>query len=201
MRAAAMPISPSRAEVSPRPIEFPVEGLSDGVVCLRLVAESDLPGVVEAVRDPLIPRYTTIPEPYSQREARQWQRSSAHGLVSGTDLATVVVDAVDETLLGAVGLHGTGAANGRCSAGYWLAANARGRGVATRALRLLCSYAFAELGVARIELWIEPENTASQAVAERVGFEREGLLRSFMPIRGVRRDMLMYSLLPESLSR
>lgn len=187
--------------MSPRPIEFPVEGLSDGVVSLRLLADSDLPHVVAAVRDPLIPRYTTIPDPYSEREARQWQRSSAHGLALGTDLATVVVDAVDGTLLGAVGLHGTGAASGRCSAGYWLAADARGRGLATRALRLLCEYAFAELAVARIELWIEPENSASVAVAERVGFEREGLLRSFMPIRDVRRDMLMYSLLPENRSR
>lgn len=186
--------------MSPRPIVFPVEGLSDGVVGLRLLTESDLPDVVAAVGDPLIPRYTTIPDPYGEREARQWKRASIQGIAAGTDLVTVVVDAVDETLLGTVGLHGTGAASGRCSAGYWLAADARGRGIATRALRLLCEYGFAELGVARIELWIEPENSASLAVAERVGFQREGLLRSFMPIRDVRRDMLMYSLLPGNQS-
>lgn len=182
--------------MSPPSIEFPVEGLSDGVVTLRLLAQGDLPDVIEAVRDPLIPRYTTIPDPYGEREARQWQRSSAHGLTAGTDLATVIVEAGDDTLLGAIGLHGIGAESGRCSAGYWLAVDARGHGVATRALGLLCGYAFAELGVARIELWIEPENAASLAVAERAGFEREGLLRSFMAIRDVRRDMLMYSLLP-----
>ena len=185
--------------MSPRPIEFPVEGLSDGVVSLRLLAESDLPGVIEAVGDPLIPRYTTVPDPYGEREARQWQRSSSQGIAAGTDLATVIVDADDGQLLGAVGLHGLGTASGRCSAGYWLAATARGNGLATRALRLLCRYAFTELAVARIELWIEPENTASLAVAERVGFEREGLMRSFMPIREVRRDMLMYSLLPNTV--
>ena len=185
--------------MSPRPIEFPVEGLSDGVVSLRLLAESDLAGVIEAVGDPLIPRYTTVPDPYGEREARQWQRSSSQGIAAGTDLATVIVDADDGPLLGAVGLHGIGSASGRCSAGYWLAAAARGKGLATRAVRLLCRYAFAELAVARIELWIEPENTASLAVAERVGFAREGLMRSFMPIREVRRDMLMYSLLPNTV--
>ena len=48
----------------------------------------------------------------------------------------------------------------------------------------------------RVELWIEPENAGSLGVAEAAGFRREGLLRSFMPIGDVRRDMLMYSLLP-----
>jgi RimJ/RimL family protein N-acetyltransferase len=64
---------------------------------------------------------------------------------------------------------------------------------------LLCAYAFDELGVQRVELWIDPDNKPSLGVAESVGFTREGLLRSFMPIRGVRRDMLMYSLLPGEL--
>ncbi len=184
--------------MSPLAIEFPVEGLSDGVVSLRLLSESDLPDVVEAVGDPLIPRYTTVPLPYGEREARQWHRSANQGLAAGTDLATVIADGDQGQLLGAAGLHGLGTPGGRCHAGYWLAAEARGRGLATRAMRLLCEYAFAELGVLRIELWIEPENTASVAVAERVGFEREGLMRSFMPIRDMRRDMLMYSLLPNS---
>jgi RimJ/RimL family protein N-acetyltransferase len=52
----------------------------------------------------------------------------------------------------------------------------------------------------RIEVWIDPGNVASLKVAERVGFTREGLLRSFMAIEGRRRDMLTYSLLPGELS-
>jgi RimJ/RimL family protein N-acetyltransferase len=182
------------------PIEFPVEGLTDAVVRLRLITDADLPAIVEAIKDPAIPRYTTIPQPYGDAEARQWQRASLAGLATGTDLPTVIVDADDDTLLGAVGIHGLSPESGRCSAGYWLAEPARGRGVATRGLRLLCDYAFTELEAQRIELWIEPGNRASLAVAERVGFSREGLLRSFMPIRGVRRDMLMYSLLPDDLN-
>ena len=68
-----------------------------------------------------------------------------------------------------------------------------------RGLRLLCRYAFDELDVKRVELWIEPGNGASLRVAEAAGFRREGLLRSFMHIGGRRRDMLMYSLLPNDL--
>ena len=63
----------------------------------------------------------------------------------------------------------------------------------------MCRFAFDELGAQRIELWIEPANGSSLRVAEATCFHREGLLRSFMPIGDVRRDMLMYSLLPEDL--
>lgn len=185
--------------MSPRPIEFPVEGLTDGVVRLRLMGEADIPRIVDALQDPLIPRYTTVPDPYGPEEARHWQRMSTTGFAAGTDLATLIVGADDDRLLGAVGLHGLSAETGRCSAGYWLAAGARGQGAATRALALLCRYSFDELEVRRIELWIEPGNRPSLGVAARVGFRREGLLRSFMPVKGVRRDMLMYSLLPDDL--
>ncbi len=180
-------------------IEFPVEGLSDGVVRLRPIADADVPEIVTAVQDPDIPRFTTVPEPYGENEARLWQRTAAAGLRAGTDLALVVVDEADDTLLGSVGIHNLDPETGRCSAGYWVAAPARGHGVARRALELLCGFAFAELGVERIELWIEPVNAASLRVAEAVGFRREGLLRSFMRVGGDRRDMLMYSLLPGDL--
>ncbi len=223
--------------MSARPIEFPAAGLSDGVVTLRLIADSDLPAIVAAVSDPEIPRYTRVPEPYGEQEARQWQRLATSGIASGTDLPTLIVGAEGGELLGAVALHGLDPENGRCSAGYWVAAAARGRGVARRGLGLLCRYGFGELAVKRVELWIEPANLASLRVAEAAGFTREGLLRSFMQIgqhqapqqrrtsaspsglrdrsqapqqrrtsaspSGLRdrsrRDMLMYSLLPQDL--
>lgn len=181
--------------MSPQPIEFPVEGLSDGEVRLRLMAEADVPRVVEALQDPEIPRWTVVPSPYGEQDAVQWLRASVAGLTGGTDLTALVVDARDDALLGAVALHAISPEHGRCSAGYWLAAGARGRGVATRALGLLCRYAFGALGVHRVELWIDPDNAPSLGVAERAGFVREGLLRSFRVIAGEPRDMLMYSLL------
>jgi RimJ/RimL family protein N-acetyltransferase len=186
--------------LSARAIEFPVEGLSDGVVALRLIADSDLPAIVEAVADPEIPRYTRVPAHYGEGEARQWQRMASTGIAAGTDLPTLIVGAEEGELLGAVALHGLDPESRRCSAGYWVAAAARGRGVARRGLALLCRYGFDELDVQRVELWIEPENRASLGVAEAVGFTREGLLRSFMQVGERRRDMLMYSLLPADLA-
>ncbi len=180
----------------PPSISFPAAGLADEVVRLRLIADADLPAIVDALQDPAIPRFTTLPDGYGSADAQQWQRSAAAGLAAGTDLATVAVDPGDGRLLGAVGLHNLDPATRRCSAGYWVAAPERGRCVGRHALGLLCRFALAELGVERIEVWIEPGNIASLRVAEAAGFRREGLLRSFMPIGDVRRDMLMYSLLP-----
>jgi RimJ/RimL family protein N-acetyltransferase len=87
----------------------------------------------------------------------------------------------------------------RAAVGYWLAAHARGRGVASRAVRLLAGWSFAQLGTARLELTCAPENEASQAVATRCGFTREGVLRSHMVFKGARRDTVMFSLLPGEL--
>ena len=87
-----------------------------------------------------------------------------------------------------------------CAAiGYWLASEARDRGAATQAVRLLARWAFAELGLARLELTCGPQNEASQRVAERCGFTREGLLRSHVPFKGALRESVIYSLLPGEL--
>ena len=121
---------------------------------------------------------------------------SAARLAAGTDVAAVIVDAADGELLGSVGLHNLDPASGRCSAGYWVAAPARARGVARRALSLLCGYGVRASSACSGSSSGSSRRTASLRVAEAVGFVREGLLRSFMAIGGERRDMLMYSLLP-----
>jgi RimJ/RimL family protein N-acetyltransferase len=72
----------------------------------------------------------------------------------------------------------------------------RHRRSACQAIRLLTRWAFAVLGIARLELTCGTDNEASQHVAERCGFVREGVLRSHVPFKGARRDSVIYSLLP-----
>jgi RimJ/RimL family protein N-acetyltransferase len=81
----------------------------------------------------------------------------------------------------------------------WSRPRHEARGVATRAVRLLSAFAFAELGAERIEICAEPENEPSLRVAAAAGFTREGVLRRYRAVRGVRRDMVMQSLLPGEL--
>lgn len=172
-------------------IAYPVEGLGDGAVWLRLPTDADMPDLVAACGDPLIQRYTTVSASYGPEHARGWISRGASAAVNGAELQLVIIRERDGRLAGTVGLHEINRLVARCQAGYWVAPWARGEGIARRALSLLCDFAFAGLGMERIELTVEPENASSIRVGRACGFHEEGLLRSYMPIRGVRRDMLM----------
>ena len=80
--------------------------------------------------------------------------------------------------------------------GYWLAADARGRGFATHAVTLMTGWLF-DLGAARVFLTIQSENAASAAVARRAGFTYEGTLRSYGVWQGQRQDVDMFAALPD----
>ena len=96
--------------------------------------------------------------------------------------------------LGTLGLLAGREGLGKSTLGYWLAAHGRGRGAATHAVRLLTGWALVTLGLQRIQLTCAPDNVASQAVAERCGFTREGVLRSHLAFKGGRRDTVVYGL-------
>jgi RimJ/RimL family protein N-acetyltransferase len=83
---------------------------------------------------------------------------------------------------------------------YWTHPTHRRQGAASRAVRLLCAFAFGELGVERLEAYIEPDNVASRRVVESIGFSEEGIARAREPtVSGERRDMVVYSRLPSEL--
>jgi len=163
--------------------------LDDGVIAVRPLAERDVPAIAAACNDPEIAFWTLVPEPYTVDDARTF--------VADAETAYAIVDAAADTLLGAISLDRIAEGNGQI--GYWVAREARGRGAATRALRLVARWGLTGGGFARVQLLTEPGNGASQRVAERVGFTNEGLLRSYAEMKGRRRDMLMWSLLPTDL--
>lgn len=73
---------------------------------------------------------------------------------------------------------------------------ARGRGIATEALRLLTDWAFEALGLGRVQVFVAPENVPALRLAESAGYRREGVLRSYWEIDGVRVDAVVLSRLP-----
>jgi RimJ/RimL family protein N-acetyltransferase len=160
---------------------------------LRPWREDDAPAVCAACQDPEIQHWMPlIPRPYTLEDALAFVRRE---LDLGPHQFAI---ADDGRVVGSIGMRvhaGTG------HIGYWCAAELRGRGIAPRALRVLCRYGFHDLGLARLELITDPDNTASQRVAEKVGFAREGVLRSHLVHPdGRRRDSVMFSLLPGELS-
>lgn len=81
--------------------------------------------------------------------------------------------------------------------GYWIAATAAGRGLATRAVGEILDYAFDELGLHRVEAGTHVDNIASQRVLEHNGFTRVGTLRRHLLIGGVWHDHYLYELIED----
>jgi RimJ/RimL family protein N-acetyltransferase len=179
---------------------FPVPPLADDVVLLRPWAEADMPAIVLAFSDPVMQRFSWRTAPYTEADARGYLAGQAVARARGEALSFALAPPRSPgEVLGCAALDEVRLDRGRAAVGYWLSPAGRGRGLATRAVRLLARWAFAELGLARLELTCGPDNEASQSVAERCGFTREGLLRSHVPFKGGRRDSLLYSLLPGEL--
>jgi RimJ/RimL family protein N-acetyltransferase len=150
-----------------------VPRLDDGVVALRLPARGDIDAIVEACQDPEIPRWTRVPKPYTREHAVEFLERSARTWKQGTDAPFVIVDSDTGELLGAVGIHRLGGEDNGPEVGYWLKREARGRGIATRALRLVTDWARRTSG-ARILLQADVRNVASRRVAEKAGFRYVG---------------------------
>jgi RimJ/RimL family protein N-acetyltransferase len=145
--------------------------ISDGEITLRAKRRSDADAITAACQDPEIPRWTRVPSPYRRADALENIARSAAALEAGEEVNLVAVDAAG-TLLGAFSLMDLRAEPGYGEIGYWLAAEARGRGVATRAVRLLTDWGHAELGLDGIEILVHRDNAPSMRVPERAGYER-----------------------------
>ena len=180
-------------------LPFPTPPLSNAVVELRAWRETDLPVNLMQYNDPVVLSFSwTRSAPYTQADAREYFRAQEQGRLRGEQVDFALVDPADDrTVLGGASLYDVH--DGRGAVGYWLAPRARGRGVVTHAVRLIAAWAFDELRIVRLELTCGPENHASQRVAERCGFTREGLLRSHMTFKDGRRDTVVFSLLPGEL--
>lgn len=172
-----------------------VPQLEDDAVRLRPFTLDDVPAVTAACRDPEIPRWTTVPTEYTEEMAREWIGQVATPTDDRVSLA--VEDRETGGLAGAISIWIVKQSVGEF--GYWTVAEFRGRGLMTGALRLLAGWALDELHLARLQLGTIPGNVASERVAEKVGFRREGLLRSYLDQRGERRDVYLWSLLPGEL--
>lgn len=154
-----------------------------------------------AFTDPVIQRFSW-PEvaPFTEDDARGFFVGQESARLRGEEVQLALVAPRDEQeALGYVSLHSVNRQQASASLGYRLAPYSRGRGVASTAVRLLAQWGFMKLGLARIELTCGPDNDASQRVATRCGFAREGVMCSHMSFKGGRRDTVLFSLLPGEL--
>ncbi|MBT2450897.1 GNAT family N-acetyltransferase [Streptomyces sp. ISL-43] len=150
---------------------------------LRPWGDADAEALVEAHRDPAMRHWLTR-HVDGVEDARRWLEEQRLGWESGDRLGFAVYEAPREgsyegPLVAGVALKRTGAGPAPVEAGYWTAAPARGRGVASRALETVTAWAFeafAAEGLERIELLHQVDNAASCRVAEKTGFGFDRIL-------------------------
>ncbi|MFF5229197.1 GNAT family N-acetyltransferase [Dactylosporangium sp. NPDC000521] len=102
---------------------------------------------------------------------------------------------LDGTLVGGTMFVAFDAKAGTCEIGCWLEPAGQKRGLVTRAVRVLVDWAVHTRGIHRVEWRCRPDNTASSAVARRLGMRRDGVLREVSPYQGIRHDLEIWSLL------
>ncbi|MFE9010213.1 GNAT family N-acetyltransferase [Streptomyces cyaneofuscatus] len=184
------------AEAPPRPDPLTVPSMSAGPdFVLRPWEMSDLPLIREAAQDPYIPLITTVPSRYSDRAAEEFVRRQWGRAATGAGYPFAIVRSRDRRPVGAIGLWLRDLPEGRASIGYWMVPYGRGQGVTRAALRTVTGWALRDLGIPRLQLFIEPWNTASARIAVDVGYRHEGLLRGWQQVGDERRDMAVYGLL------
>jgi RimJ/RimL family protein N-acetyltransferase len=168
-------------------LEPPDPALTDGQVLLRPADERDIDAIDRGISDPDVVRWIGQPT-MSARDVLELNRSRWLG---GTG-PTFAICRPDDSCIGHVWLNHHG--GDRWSIGYWLLPGARGRGFATRAVRLVSDWAFGDLGLSEIRLVTERANARSQGVALRSGFQRDGPIRSILDADGQRVELADFSL-------
>jgi ribosomal-protein-alanine N-acetyltransferase len=163
---------------------------------LRAFRADDAPLIAEAAADPLIPLITSVPVSGSRTDIAAYLDRQHRRPAEGTGYSFAIADAATDRAVGNIGLWTSHISTGRASTGYWIAPRYRRRGYARAALTALTTWAGLLDPVKRIELFVEPSNEGSWRVAEACRYQREGLLRSWQQIGATRRDMYVYSHIP-----
>ncbi|QIS08605.1 GNAT family N-acetyltransferase [Nocardia arthritidis] len=162
--------------------------LSDGTVWLTPPTAADIETIVECCQDPQIGEWVTIPVPYHRSDAETFIYDVVGPGWAGRSPVWALRLRPDGELIGTIGLGGRDET--AAEIGFWQSSAQRSRGLMSRAVNLVCDFAFQPDGMAlqRISWRAFVGNYASAAVARRTGFRYEGLCRLGSMQRGVRRD-------------
>ena len=167
-----------------------MKGPAEGpFVVLRRLIDTDAPAIARACDDADTARFIPgMPAPYTEADAHSFLALADANWANGSAYVWEITDGGPD-LLGTIALH----LGERTAVGYWVAPWARNRGLATRAVETLCAWVLAEGGFDRLELTTDPQNAASQRVAEKAGFAREGLVAGYVQTPSGPRDSVVFS--------
>jgi [ribosomal protein S5]-alanine N-acetyltransferase len=166
---------------------------------IRLATEADLPALLTFNGDDEVTRYLPYTTWQNMNDAQAWYVRMMGLQEAGGTLQFVVVDKQSAQAVGTCLLFRHDEASARAELGYVLARTQWGRGVMREALTALIDHAFTHMALRRLEAEIDPRNTASAALLQRLGFVQEGLLRQRWLTKGELTDSALYGLLRDGL--
>ena len=175
--------------------------LNDGRVLLRDWQEADAPVLDGVCGEWNVCQFTSVPWSYSLAEATAWIIRNRQKRSEGKVLSLAITEEDSSSVVGNVNLTRFSEDGNEAALGYWVVPSARGRGLASGAARTLARWGFEAMGLARVELAILPENTASHRVAEQLGATPEGVRQSSHEAGGRWWDMEIYALHAPSTTR
>jgi ribosomal-protein-alanine N-acetyltransferase len=174
-----------------------VPTLRHGLLTLRPVRVSDIQAIYEACQDPLIPRFTTVSSPYTMMHAKLFvEEHEPARFSSKSELLFVVSQGYEpeEKFCGLISFHSVSLGNHTAELGYWIAKEARGKGIGSTAAKMITEYGFQTMGFKRIEALVDVDNETSKALLLSVGFELEGIMRNKVTRdNGEQIDMVLFS--------
>ena len=167
----------------------------DERVSVRLYEESDaeeLYAVTDANRDYLA-RWMPWAANQTLDGTREFIRAARKQLAENHGFQATIID--QGRIVGGLGFHNVDWENRSATIGYWIAEDAQGRGLVTRAVTALIEHAFGVWSLHRVEIHAAPENRRSRAIPERLGFTEEGVLREAERLGDRYLDHVVYGLL------
>ena len=197
--------------------------LKSGTITMRPMRPSDAEDIYRAAQDPTIPKFTTLPENYPLDLAIEFAgKRAAASFTNKTELVFVIEDSrlsqydqinlvnkVDaeearatekvsypysNNFAGVMSLHSIDIPNHRAEIGYWLAKEARGNGICTKAAEMITEYGLMTLGFKRIDGIVDVRNEPSKAALLKAGYEFEGIMKNYVTRRdGGQLDMALFA--------
>ncbi len=178
--------------------------LIDDLITLRLIGPEDTQSVVEAVLesvDEIMPWMTWCTPDYNETRAKTFLSTLPKRWEQGLQFAFAITDLITGRFIGGAGLNHINYTTRLANLSYWVRTSATGRGIATRAARLVGEFGIQQVGLLRAEIVVAEGNQPSLRVAEKTGAKREGLLRSRLIVRDKIYDAVMHSLTPQDFDR
>jgi [ribosomal protein S5]-alanine N-acetyltransferase len=172
---------------------FPV--LHTPRLTVRPVDVADLPDLMAVNGDDAVTRFLPYATWTCTEDAQSWLQRMRALEATGTGRQFVLASKANGRVVGTLLLFKADAGSARCEIGYVLGREHWGRGLMFEALQAACDTAFTSAGLRRLEAEVQPDNTASNAVLQRLGFVREGTLRQRWVGKGRAYDTHVWGLL------